>query len=297
MKKIIKQAFTLIELLVVIAIIGILSGLIIVTMNGATQKATIAKAQVFSNSLRNSLMMNLVSEWKFDGSGVADGGAANTAYTQDTWSGTNNCTMPATAPTVYSGSSCVSGSCLSFNGLTDYLNCGNNSNLNITGDITISAWIKPNTLLSDRTILRNGYGINSFTFRQSSGRIGFGYTYSNGTWVNLYTTNSILTTNFQYVVVTISGISLKFYLDGVNVLGNTTGANINNRDVGNRFTSIGNDTVNDQYFGGIIDEIRIYNAAIPISQIKEQYYAGLNKLFTKETITKEEYQNRVVGIK
>jgi len=66
MHKIFRQAFTLIELLVVIAIIGILSGLIIVSMNGITNSATVAKAQVFSNSLRNALMMNLVSEWKFD---------------------------------------------------------------------------------------------------------------------------------------------------------------------------------------------------------------------------------------
>ncbi|MDD5569203.1 MAG: prepilin-type N-terminal cleavage/methylation domain-containing protein [Candidatus Pacebacteria bacterium] len=41
------KAFTLIELLVVIAIIGILSGLIIVGMSGATQKATIAKRRLF----------------------------------------------------------------------------------------------------------------------------------------------------------------------------------------------------------------------------------------------------------
>jgi prepilin-type N-terminal cleavage/methylation domain-containing protein len=58
MKKTVSIAFTLIELLVVIAIIGILSGLIVVTMNGVTQKANIAKAQVFSNSLRNALMLN-----------------------------------------------------------------------------------------------------------------------------------------------------------------------------------------------------------------------------------------------
>jgi prepilin-type N-terminal cleavage/methylation domain-containing protein len=78
MHKLLKQAFTLIELLVVIAIIGILSGLIVVSMSGVTQKATIAKAQVFSNSLRNSLMLNLISEWKLDGN-------AN-----DSWSGGNN---------------------------------------------------------------------------------------------------------------------------------------------------------------------------------------------------------------
>ena len=61
-----RTAFTLIELLVVIAIIGILSGLIIVSVSGAAQKATIAKAQIFSNSLRNSLMMNMVAEFKLE---------------------------------------------------------------------------------------------------------------------------------------------------------------------------------------------------------------------------------------
>jgi len=85
MNKLLKQAFTLIELLVVIAIIGILSGLIVVSMGNMNQKATIAKAQVFSNSLRNSLMANIVSEWKMDeGSG---------ATVNDTWGGLNNSTL------------------------------------------------------------------------------------------------------------------------------------------------------------------------------------------------------------
>ena len=61
MNRFIKKAFTLIELLVVIAIIGILSGLIVVTMSGVTQKARIAKAQAFSNSLRNALCRRWVA--------------------------------------------------------------------------------------------------------------------------------------------------------------------------------------------------------------------------------------------
>ncbi|MFA5013447.1 MAG: type II secretion system protein, partial [Candidatus Paceibacterota bacterium] len=88
MNKRLFRAFTLIELLVVIAIIGILSALIIVGMNSTTQKATIAKAQVFSNSLRNSLMGNLISEWKFDQVNVP---AAN--QTPDSWSGGNTGTL------------------------------------------------------------------------------------------------------------------------------------------------------------------------------------------------------------
>jgi hypothetical protein len=39
----------------------------------------------------------------------------------------------------------------------------------------------------------------------------------------------------------------------------------------------------------LADDVRIYNAVIPISQIKEQYYAGLNKLLANGAITKDEY--------
>ena len=62
-----KKAFTLIELLVVIAVIGILSGLIVVSMGGITTKANIAKLQVFSNSIKNSLMSDFVAEYRLDG--------------------------------------------------------------------------------------------------------------------------------------------------------------------------------------------------------------------------------------
>ena len=72
-----EYAFTLIELLVVIAIIGILSGLIITTMSGATESARIAKLKVYSNSVRNTLGANLVSEWKFDNSNANDSWGSN----------------------------------------------------------------------------------------------------------------------------------------------------------------------------------------------------------------------------
>ena len=51
-----RSAFTLIELLVVIAIIGIISGLIIVTMSGATSSATEAKRKSNLSGLAKSLM-------------------------------------------------------------------------------------------------------------------------------------------------------------------------------------------------------------------------------------------------
>ncbi|MDD2496408.1 MAG: fibrinogen-like YCDxxxxGGGW domain-containing protein [Tissierellia bacterium] len=52
-----KKAFTLIELLVVIAIIGILSGLIIISMNGATNSANDAKRKTNIDAIRKALII------------------------------------------------------------------------------------------------------------------------------------------------------------------------------------------------------------------------------------------------
>ncbi|MDD4662200.1 MAG: prepilin-type N-terminal cleavage/methylation domain-containing protein, partial [Candidatus Pacebacteria bacterium] len=62
------KSFTLIELLVVIVIIGILAGVIIVSTSSSINKANLAKAQSFSNTVQNELLLNLVSEWSFDNS-------------------------------------------------------------------------------------------------------------------------------------------------------------------------------------------------------------------------------------
>jgi hypothetical protein len=50
------------------------------------------------------------------------------------------------------------------------------------------------------------------------------------------------------------------------------------------------------YFNGRIDDVRIFNAAMSTSQIKEQYYIGLNILLISGGITSEEYLSRIDNI-
>ena len=145
------RAFTLIELLVVIAIIGILSGLIITTMSGATESARIAKLKVYSNSVRDSLGANLVSEWKFDegiGNVINDSWGINTG----TWTGP---LAPNTSPNFRPQSECISGQCLAFDGADDFVSIINNSSLwTKTNNQTNSFWVKfDNAVPSDYEFL------------------------------------------------------------------------------------------------------------------------------------------------
>jgi prepilin-type N-terminal cleavage/methylation domain-containing protein len=292
-------AFTLIELLVVIAIIGILSGLIIVGMNGMSQKATLAKAQVFSNSLRNSLLMNLISEWKFDQ-------IIPTDQTPDSWSGANICTLKqngyaSACDTTHcpqlQTTDCVYGSCLSFDGLDDYVDCGSGTSLDITGNkITIEVWAKPSSLAEEYFVAKfpgdtvtSGYNffITSLNiyFRLGDGTSRFQLSASHGLSANVW----------YHLVATYNGALMKIYKNGVAFSGSTSftgniGTNANPVIIGERNTS------SSYFFNGSIDNVRIYDVAIPASQIKEQYYAGLNNLLASGSISIKEYQSRLLTI-
>lgn len=294
MSKLFKTAFTLIELLVVIAIIGILSGLIVVTMNGVTAKATIAKGQVFSNSLRNALILNLVSEWKLDeGSGSS---------TMDSWSRVNNGILYGTThlPVWKSGSDCVRGGCLLFDGTEDYINCGTNSSLNITDAITLESWAKyignhnSSSNYDQFFMVREGGYRGAYLFGFYGNKPMLYASHDGTTWTwNLYQDKVYGSTgdmNWHHYVATINKDSgARLYVDGTVIASDGTTGTVKsevgaNLYIGKRGT---------QYFEGYLDEVRIYNAAVPVSRIKEQYYSGLNNLLIKGGITKEEYLSRI----
>jgi prepilin-type N-terminal cleavage/methylation domain-containing protein len=294
MNKLIKQAFTLIELLVVIAIIGILSGLIIVTMGGVTEKANIAKSQVFSNSLRNSLMLNLISEYKFDGT-TANGGPVTVNDILDQW-GNHNCSISGVAPMVKTGNNCVSGSCIYFNRESDgYITCGNLGSYN---SFTVNFWARKDTgtdyncFLSGNTGFAAGFyfwaGANTLYTKIGDGTTGVDMisTLIPGTSWNNYTFIADKSLNLQ-----------KLYLNGVFVNSADTTSVVGSISIGNFIIgySQGNSAPYNE-FRGHIDDVRFFNAAIPTSQIQEQYYAGLNSLLINGNISREEYLNRINSI-
>jgi prepilin-type N-terminal cleavage/methylation domain-containing protein len=296
MNKLIKQAFTLIELLVVIAIIGILSGIIVVSMSGVTKKATVAKAQVFSNSLRNTLMMNIVSEYKLDGNVI------------DSWGANDSGTLsgPALA------TDCISNTCYSFDGINDYIDLGDYNDLPSLGfdanNWSVFAWVKPNTQNTESTI----YGLR--TGSDQDFRIGVNVNNkANVMWVSYsghpaYSetvgTTSLNDASWHHVGAKRYGNTITLYVDGV-VAG--TDATVSNYDITGESWysrwSIG--ALREgccttwaagywfNFFSGSIDEVRIFNTALSSSQIKEQYYIGLNRALAKGQITKEKYLSRI----
>ena len=299
MNRIIKQAFTLIELLVVIAIIGILSGLIIVSMNGITDKANIAKAQVFSNSLRNSLMLNLIEQYNFnDIADVKIGTVATAADIKDSWGTNNSNSIGATGPIIRGGTDCVTGKCLQFNGpsavgdpqVGDYVQFPNTNYPVGDNPITIEAWVN----------IKQNYastvGILGAAWNDPSQLLIGNLTAAFGMYDNLnayhtyaYDRKNLTLNSWYHIAGTYSNSSIRICLNG-----DCETWACNPLRVGPGYPIyMGAKTFNYLHFNGLIDDGRIYNAAIPVSQIKENYYAGLNSLLTKGNINTEEYSERI----
>lgn len=289
MQKIKQIAFTLIELLVVIAIIGILSGLIVVTMSGVTSKANIAKSQVFNNSLRNALMLNLVSEWRMDGN------------TNDSWSGGNDGVWYGSSAGVNTfanyrpSSECVSGQCLNLDGTDDFINCGTKTSLDIVDEFTLSAWIKTSALKSERILYHYGPVANrGYYLSVNDSGIVHGAVW--GTSLRTIAGSKKITDDsWHHTVITRNNLGVvNLYVDAsldATPISGAGGTLVNEENL-----YIGQDYVGGARLNGTIDEVRIYSVAFPSSKIKEQYCADLNNLLANGSISNAEYQSRLLMI-
>ncbi|MFA6252513.1 MAG: LamG domain-containing protein [Candidatus Paceibacterota bacterium] len=292
------KSFTLIELLVVIAIIGILAGIIVVSVSSATTSAQIAKLKVFNNSVRDSLGANLVSEWKFD---EVNNPSAN--YTPDTWSSNHarlgDGSTSSTFPILLQSSDCASNSCFSYNGASNYLRVASSNELSFGNSITdtpftISTWVNIGTV-SGFVII---YKENEF-FWTNNNSLRF-YLYDQDTYNAIYRSAINLTpylNKWTHLVMVYNGDQtangISFYINGEKTsygTAETAGTYTAMHATGGELR-IGNTTTN-----GKIDDTRIYNTDLKASSIKQLYFAGLYSLLAKNLITKQQYSNRIISL-
>jgi prepilin-type N-terminal cleavage/methylation domain-containing protein len=272
----VKQSFTLVEILVVIVIIGILSSFIFFTINDSVEKANIAKSKMFSESIRNNLLLNLVSEWKLDGNTNDSWGSSN-----GTWNGASSGTI--TSEAYLSESECVSGECIQFDGVDDYitvlsfygtafkgiLNIGN-----YDGNATFSVWAKPSLLDTNNRFVFADNNINEgYVYFHSDaiialwggGSIVYSTTPQIDKWYNITLVHERNTeTNYYY---------LDLYIDGEYI------ASANPSAINPDSTSYGPDSTLriGSSWNGAIDEFKTFNEILTASEIKEKYSLEKNK--------------------
>ncbi|MDD4358698.1 MAG: LamG domain-containing protein [Candidatus Pacebacteria bacterium] len=289
------KSFTLIEVLVVVIIIGAMAAIILVNTNDALENKQRLEVLNFSEGLKSKNVNSLVSEWTFDGPTPA-GSAATNADVKDSW-GYNDGDVTGHAPTVRESEDCVSGNCLNFDG-NDYIDCGRDVSLDITGNMTVGVWIKPNSVTSYKMIATKSGGTISETqweIRTYTDRVEF--LASNGInnpYIAYKAGLSIGT--WHYAVGILKNNVFSVYLNGVKGVDATLQGTQTTTDYSTKIGTRKDATELNYNFNGLIDDLRIYNAALSSSQIEQNYIAGLNLLLKNGAISKEEYSQRILNI-
>lgn len=285
------KSFTLLEILIVTVLIGTLSAFILVGINSITNSANITKSKAFSNSLKNTLITDIIGEWKLNE------GTGTNAY--DSWK-SNNGTLYGTPSWV--DINCISAKCIEFDGADDYVRVDDNDSLDTTEDYTIAFWAYNNTGSKTYPTLFNRRGqsaTNGFFWcytENSGGYDDIRYQYSNG--VNYASVNfqNILTAykwTYLAFVFTNSNKTLKLYKNGLYTNDPKTLTNAMPVIEGNLFIGVYSGSTASYTFKGKIEDFIIFNNALPTTLIKQEYYAGINKLFSNRLIEKQEYMAKI----
>jgi len=164
---------------------------------------------------------------------------------------------------------------LSFNG-SNYVDIGNPAILNLTDQITVSAWVK---IGADNNAYNNivgkGTGFNSgdsygLSWNTSVDRIYFFIRNpSNSSYIYGYKSVPYNTSVWHHVVGVFDGIYANVYIDGQ--IGSKSGATTGIYS-GTKPVLIGSGSTAKTYsFNGIIDEVRIYGRALTAAEVQDNY--------------------------
>jgi len=160
-----------------------------------------------------------------------------------------------------------------FDGVDDYIDCGNDASLNFADALTVEAWVRLDAKTDDsRVVLKyNGdagwilwydVGEDCWTVGARDGDIGYGK----------FTQSSPVIGDWYHVVGVYDGSEVSIFVDGV--LGavqeslSSMSASPDNLFIGKEFVQ--------GFMDGVVDEVRVSSIARNISWIQTQYYNQYN---------------------
>jgi len=172
---------------------------------------------------------------------------------------------------------------MSFDGVDDYVDCGNNTSLLITDDITVLIWIKGTTPdASDSIISRwdtgankrvwDIYGTNTNLFGVQLSDDG---TFNAGHRKQYLSSNAVYDNNWHQIGFTFNTGTLKLYRDGVEDTGsvnfNDSITFLKSNDIQLMMGANLNNGVLQRYSNGSISDVRIYDRALDEDEIRTLY--------------------------
>ena len=261
-----------------------------ISTSSSIDKANFAKAQAFSNSIREELLLNLVSEWTFD-----EEVGVNPTTVKDVWGNSDG--IVSGNPILKEKTDCVIGKCLQLDG-SDYIDFGQgvNNSLKITGSQTFEMWLYPTDFTARRNPMGKAYGGEGTIVQEIGKYLHYLYGTSglNDSPYQAISSVKLLNENqWNYIAITrdltLGNMKLTWFINGEKA--NSGGANYSSATSSDLSFYIGRGYCSN--YVGRMDEIRIYNTSLSFANVKQNYIAGLNSMLSNGSISKEEYNERI----
>ena len=161
----------------------------------------------------------------------------------------------------------ANGGSIVFDGTNDYIQLSTNSNLTLTGDFTYETWIQTDVQTGSKHLWKIGDQSLQFTGNVNPDQIIY---YSSGTGSQAY--GVLANSTWGHLVLTKSGNALSGYLNGSQAWTNTPGSSATHDFSGVRIGS--RHTESGYYWDGKMSVIRIYNKALTVAEVEQNYNAN-----------------------
>lgn len=166
------------------------------------------------------------------------------------------------------------GYALSFDGTDDYMEADDDSSLDLTGQITVSAWVKPDFTSQNRRIVTKGQGTSSYysysITARDSGKFKTWFRGADNSWHELEGMTTYSSGTWYFITMSYDGSQLKLYVNGKEDNTPVSVSTAIQPTDGKLY--IGQN--GGEFFKGLIDDVRVYNYTRTAEQIMEDYNYG-----------------------
>jgi hypothetical protein len=155
---------------------------------------------------------------------------------------------------------------LDFDGFGDYVDCGNADSLVIQDSITMAVWFKIDAFIKDwEAIITKGDGAYRISRASAGGALHMGI---NGTATEWFDgSREVVGGEWHHAACTYDGQLATIYVDGTIDATAQSSGSIN--ATGDSFYIGENSGVGGRFFGGTIDDVRLYNRALSRDEVRQ----------------------------